>query len=158
IRALDYCLKSQNLTMADIDMVAIPAAGSVTDLNFLLDLKGSKREPVSRKHQAAEFVNGILNTDGHKPPLYINQFPAHSRTEILHVEHHLAHAASAYYTSGTRDKQLIATVDGAGDGISVGLWRGENGRIERLQTFPTSASVGWFYSNVTEALGWWHGD
>jgi carbamoyltransferase len=40
----------------------------------------------------------------------------------------------------------------------VGLWRGENGRIERLDCFPTSASIGWFYSNVTEALGWWHGD
>src|SRR5262249_10314639 len=30
--------------------------------------------------------------------------------------------------------------------------------IELLQPFPNSASLGWFYSNVTEALGWWHGD
>src|SRR5205807_9802120 len=54
--------------------------------------------------------------------------------------------------------QLIVTVDGAGDGISAALWRGENGKIELLESFPTSASIGWFYSNVTEALGWWHGD
>ena len=31
-------------------------------------------------------------------------------------------------------------------------------KITKLHTFPTSASLGWFYSNVTEALGWWHGD
>jgi carbamoyltransferase len=27
-----------------------------------------------------------------------------------------------------------------------------------LAKYPTSSSIGWFYSNVTEALGWWHGD
>lgn len=27
-----------------------------------------------------------------------------------------------------------------------------------MQTFPTSASLGWFHSSVTEALGWGHGD
>jgi carbamoyltransferase len=158
VRSLDYCLKSQKLTMADIDIVAVPAACSIPDLNFLLDLKGAKRERTTRKRQALEFVRGIMNKPNLKPPLYVKQFPMHSRTEILHVEHHLAHAASAYYTSGTREKQLIVTIDAAGDGVSVGLWRGENGRIERLQTFPTSGSVGCFYSNVTEALGWWHGD
>jgi carbamoyltransferase len=158
IQAVDYCLKSQNLTMADIDIVAVPAAGSVADLNFLLDLKGAKREQATRKRQALEFATAIMKKPGIKPPLYIKNFPLAPRTEIVHVEHHLAHAASAYYTSGTRDKQLIVTIDGAGDGVAVGIWRGEDGRIERLQTFPPAGSVGWFYSNVTEALGWWHGD
>ena len=79
-------------------------------------------------------------------------------TEIVHVEHHLAHAASAYYTSGTRGKQLIVTMDGSGDGFSTCLWHGENGKISPLKKFPVSASLGWFYGNVTEALGWCHGD
>ncbi len=158
IRAVDYCLKSQQLTMEDIDMVAVPAAVSVPDLNFLLDLKGAKRERMTRKRQALEFVKEIMNRPDVKPPLYIKNFPLSARTEIVHVEHHLAHAASAYYTSGTREKQLIVTIDGSGDAVSVGIWRGEDGRIEKLQTFPGEGSVGWFYSNVTEALGWWHGD
>ena len=29
---------------------------------------------------------------------------------------------------------------------------------EKLETFGQTGSLGWFYSNVTEALGWWHGD
>ena len=158
IHSLEYCLKSQKLTMADIDAVAIPAAGSVPDLNFLFDLSGAKEEKKTAKRRALEFAKEIMKKADVKPPLYIKNFPLHPRTEIIHVEHHLAHAASAYYTSGNRDKQLIVTIDGAGDGVSIGIWRGENGKITELHKFPTSASLGWFYSNVTEGLGWWHGD
>jgi carbamoyltransferase len=158
IQSIAYCLKSRQLTMADIDAVAVPAACSVPELNFLLDLEGTKREEKTKARRALELVEGLMNKPEARLPLYIKNFPLHPRTEIVHVEHHLAHAASAYYTSGTRDKQLIVTIDGAGDGVSVGLWRGENGKIERLRTFPVNASLGWFYSNVTEGLGWWHGD
>jgi len=158
IHSIDYCLKSQGLTMADLDAVAVPALCSVPDLNFLLDLKDARVERKTAPRRALEFVQEVMNKPEVKPPLYIKNFPLHKKTELVHVEHHLAHAASAYYTSGTRDKQLIVTIDGAGDGISVGVWRGEHGRIEKLHGFPTSGSLGWFYSNVTEGLGWWHGD
>ena len=49
IGSIDYCLKSRGLTMAEIDMVAVPADCSVPDLNFLLDLKGAKQERKTRK-------------------------------------------------------------------------------------------------------------
>ena len=144
--------------MADLDALAVPAACSVPDLNFLFDLHGAKREKFTHKRQAVEFVREILQKPEIKPPLYIKNFPLHPKTEIIHVEHHLAHAASAYYTSGTREKQIIVTIDGSGDSVSAGIWRGEQGKITKLQTFPNAGSLGWFYSNVTEALGWWHGD
>lgn len=158
INSIEYCLQSQNLTMNDIDVIAIPAAGVAPELNFLFDLKGAQEEKPGPRTQAVSYVKKRLGRAYETPPLYIRNFPANPKTEIVHVEHHLAHAASAYYTSGTRDKQLIVTIDGVGDGVSVGIWRGENGRIERLESYPSSASIGWFYSNVTEALGWWHGD
>jgi carbamoyltransferase len=158
IQAIDYCLKSQGLTMADLDAVAVPAMGSMPDLNFLFDLQGARRQKFSRERQAFEFVRKILKKPEIKPPLYVKNFPLPARTELVHVEHHLAHAASAYYTSGRRDKQLIVTIDGFGDGISGGVWRGENGKITKLHSFAPAGSLGWFYSNVTEGLGWWHGD
>ena len=158
IHSIDYCLKSHGMTMNDIDVIAIPAAGVAPELNFLFDLKGSKQEIPGRRTQAVSYIRKRLGRAYETPPLYIKNFPANPKTEVVHVEHHLAHAASAYYTSGSRDKQLIVTIDGVGDGVSVAIWRGENGRIERLESFPSSASIGWFYSNVTEALGWWHGD
>lgn len=158
IHSVDYCLKSQSLSMADIDAIAVPTSASVPDLNFLFGLKGATAERKTAQRRALDFVREILNKPDARPPLYIKNFPIKKSTEIVHVDHHLAHAASAYYTSGTAEKQLIVTSDGAGDGVSMAVWRGENGRIEKLQTFPVSASLGWFYSNVTEALGWWHGD
>jgi carbamoyltransferase len=90
--------------------------------------------------------------------LYWRTFPLGPKTEIIHVEHHLAHAATAYYASGIKEKVLIVTCDGAGDGVSFCLWRGENGVITPLKKLGIDASIGWFYSNVTEALGWIHGD
>jgi carbamoyltransferase len=158
IASIDYCLKSQKLKMSDIDIVAVPAAWSVPGLNFLLGLKGARQERKTKKRSMLEFAHALFKKETPKPPLYIKNFPIEDSTEIVHVNHHLAHAASAYYTTNLREKQLIVTMDGAGDGMSVALWRGENGKIELLQSFPTSASMGWFYSNVTEALGWWHGD
>src|SRR5213078_3679966 len=59
IGSIDYCLKSQKLTIADIDVIAIPADCSVPDLNFLLDLKGAKEEPKTRKRRALEFAGEV---------------------------------------------------------------------------------------------------
>ncbi|TAK99099.1 MAG: hypothetical protein EPO07_11155 [Verrucomicrobia bacterium] len=158
IRAVEYCLKCRGLTMADIDAVAIASKGSVPELNFLFDLHGAKEEKKASLGKAVDFARDMLGRPQLKPPLYVKNFPLAPRTEIIHVEHHLAHAASAYYTSGTREKQLIVTMDGVGDDVPIAIWRGENGKITKLQSFEPSGSLGWFYSNVTEALGWWHGD
>jgi len=154
IGSIDYCLKSQGLSMGDIDAVAVPEASSVPQLNFLLDLKGTRRERPRKPSQALEFAREFFKRPGSKPPLYVKNFPIKASTEIVHVNHHLAHAASAYYTNNVPGKQLIVTIDGQGDNISAALWRGERGKIDLLESFPISASLGWFYSNVTEALGW----
>ena len=158
IHAIAYALKSQHLTMADIDAIAVPTSYPVTDLNFLLGLEGARKEKASWKRQGFDALSELAHRPSQKPPLYIKNFPIGPKTEVVHVEHHLAHAASAYYTSGSTAKQLIVTIDGIGDGVSVALWRGENNKIEKLQSWGGDGSLGWFYSNVTEALGWWHGD
>ena len=158
VHAIDYCLSSQQLSMQDIDVIAVSSNGRVEGLNFLFDLKGEQAEKISGKGQVFEFIKSVLGKATPKPPLYIKNFPAPHNTKIMHVEHHLAHAASAYFTNPLKEKQLIVTMDGAGDGFSTCIWRGENGKIVPLLKLPTHASLGWFYSNVTEALGWYHGD
>src|SRR5438477_12909565 len=81
--SVDYCLRSQNLSIGDIDAIAVPAEGSVPDLNFLFDLKGSQREPFTQKRRIVEFVMERMNRAGAKPPLYVRRFPAESHTEIV---------------------------------------------------------------------------
>lgn len=157
-KAIQYCLDLNNLRIDDIDIIAVPSKYSMPELNFLFNLTGDKKEKHTKKRQAVAFAERIMNKPTEKAPVYIKNFPIKNSTEIIHVEHHLAHASSAYYTNENREKQLIVTIDGAGDGFSVCLWRGKNRKIEPLKKFDTTASIGWFYSNVTEALGWIHGD
>src|SRR5690606_32571860 len=48
------------------------------------------------------------------------------------VDHHLSHAASAYYASGF-EKATIITWDGSGDGLSATVSIGDKGKIEVLE-------------------------
>ncbi len=70
--------------------------------------------------------------------------------KIVFVEHHLAHAASAYYASGFKEA-LVITLDGAGDGLSGTVSIGDNGKLERLASFKASASLGLLYGAATLA-------
>lgn len=73
-----------------------------------------------------------------------------SKKKIYMVEHHLAHAASAYYPSGFKEA-LVITIDGAGDGLSGSVSIGDNGNLKRLAEFRASASLGLFYGAATVA-------
>lgn len=72
------------------------------------------------------------------------------RIEI--VEHHLSHAASAYYFSGF-DEAAVLTVDGVGEWAttSYSAGKGENLTIFEEVGFPDS--LGLFYSTITAFLG-----
>lgn len=69
------------------------------------------------------------------------------------VDHHTAHAASAYYTSGF-GKALCVTIDGLGDGIccSVNVCDGD-GEIRRIASSRARDSIGVFYEQVTHLVG-----
>lgn len=78
--------------------------------------------------------------------------------EIIFVDHHLAHAASAYYLSPWNfdEEVLVFTADGAGDGISSTINTAHKGEINRLKNSVSSYydSVGLIlYSNITTFLG-----
>jgi carbamoyltransferase len=72
--------------------------------------------------------------------------------KLKRVEHHLSHAANAYYTSGF-DEALIVTIDGYGSGLSGSVSVGRNGAIERLHGQEYPHSLGTYYETVTSALG-----
>lgn len=76
------------------------------------------------------------------------------REKIRIVEHHLAHAAAAYYGYGSFDREvLILTNDGEGDQLCATVNMGRAGRIKRLASVPRSESVGNLYSVATFMLG-----
>ena len=74
--------------------------------------------------------------------------------EIFFVEHHLAHAACAYYQRPWEDRTLILTLDGAGDCLSSTVNIGEGFQIKRIasSTHYDSPSNN-LYSEITGYLG-----
>jgi carbamoyltransferase len=158
-KSVVYCLESQGLTMDDIDIIAIGTASQIPLLNHFFEFSEEQKEKEPLKRQVLETLKGLAGGKARtKPPVYFKTLPVNPKTKVVHVDHHLSHAASAYYTSGSSEKQLVVTIDGTGGGYSTCIWKGENGEITPLLQLPESSSIGWFYSNVTEALGWWHGD
>jgi len=76
-----------------------------------------------------------------------------SRTRFEPVEHHLAHASSAYHLSGFTEKTAIMCVDGKGEYATTFFGCGENGRIRRIKEFFDPDSLGGVYGAMTEYLG-----
>ena len=73
-------------------------------------------------------------------------------SRLKRVEHHVSHAANAYYTSGF-DEALIVTLDGYGSGLAGSISIGRDGAIERVHGLQYPHSLGTFYESVTSALG-----
>jgi carbamoyltransferase len=74
------------------------------------------------------------------------------RSKMKRVEHHLSHAANAYFTSGY-DEALIVTLDGYGSGLAGSVSAGRGGKIERIHNVEYPHSLGTFYESVTSGLG-----
>jgi carbamoyltransferase len=73
--------------------------------------------------------------------------------KLVFVHHHLAHAVSAYALSGF-NKSLILTIDGQGDGIAGMLLDADGKKLSRILSIPTSKSLGIFYNNVINFIGY----
>lgn len=72
--------------------------------------------------------------------------------KLVRVDHHLSHAANAYYTSGF-DEALIITLDGYGSGLAGSVSVGQGGQIKMIHKMPYPASLGEFYERVTSSVG-----
>lgn len=71
---------------------------------------------------------------------------------IRFINHHLSHAASAYYLS-EMDNAHVMVIDGSGEEACTSIFRAENNQIKLLKKITIPDSLGWFYQTFTEFLG-----
>ena len=72
--------------------------------------------------------------------------------KLLFSEHHLSHAAGAFYRSSFRDSAIL-TIDGVGEWATATISRGSNNKVEILKEMKFPHSVGLLYSSFTYYLG-----
>ena len=141
-QAMDYCLQQANLTLQDVDYVAIgfdsalrAAAGNL-----------NSREMLSSLNQAARWLYYGSIYERHLP------LDKYDRNRIIFVNHHLAHAASSFFASGFPETNILS-LDGSGGSESGILGVGRGAEIEVLKTVSNRGSWGLVYELITESLG-----
>jgi len=75
-----------------------------------------------------------------------------AKARMRFVDHHLAHAISAYAFSGFHEAAVVV-MDGRGAWEATTIWHGRGGRLDNVLTIPFPDSVGHLYSEFTEFLG-----
>jgi carbamoyltransferase len=75
-----------------------------------------------------------------------------AKVRMRFVDHHLAHAISAYAYSGFEDSAVVV-MDGRGAWEATSIWHGTKGRLQHVATIPFPNSLGLFYSEFTSYLG-----
>lgn len=144
VAAIDYCLREAGISLRDIDVVAVgferPWPASVGNL------------------QAQSLLFGIPAMLMTWPGVWLHTRRVRFRDgspEVVFVNHHLAHAASAFFSSDF-DESACLTLDGSGGGESGILAKAAGHTIEVLARIPNESSWGTLYSRGTQALGF-HG-
>jgi carbamoyltransferase len=90
--------------------------------------------------------NGIAESIG--PVMGGGEVPVHG------LDHHLCHAASAYFGWGKMDEDiLVLTCDGAGDRLCATINVARNGKIRRVAGVDEGHSIGALYGKITYLSG-----
>src|SRR5580700_3618764 len=75
-----------------------------------------------------------------------------TKAQMRFVDHHLAHAISAYSYGGF-DRAAVVVMDGRGAWEASSIWYGHDGRLDHVLTIPWPNSLGLFYAQFTQYLG-----
>ncbi|NDV28631.1 carbamoyltransferase [Desulfovibrio sp. JC010] len=150
-KAIEYVLKEAGLTLADVEAVAF------------------YDKPFLKFERLLETYNGVapagLKSFITAMPVWIKEklFMRHmlkkelarfgkSGYKLLFPEHHLSHAASAFYPSPFEEAAIL-TVDGVGEWATTTISKGSGKDIEILRELHFPHSLGLFYSAVTAFCG-----
>ncbi len=177
VKSIKYTLENAGITSLDIDEVVI--AFRYMPMDFFKFFRLGHDNQIFRKilqHEARDekiyrkmfnLLRGdytykknraLYNAQVISVPVYFDTFELRDDCNIVLEGHHVLHAASTFFTSGFNESEtLIVTADGKGWDTTIAVWQVKNNIICPIIKYGIDASIGHFYSNATEALGWIHG-
>ncbi|OQP57320.1 hypothetical protein A3860_11885 [Niastella vici] len=154
VNAIRFCLEHAGRSINDLDAVVfydkpLLKFERLLETYYAFSPKGWKsfimampvwiKEKLFLKKNIREGLNSIEKVDKKK-------------LKLLFAEHHLSHAASAFYASPF-DKAAILTIDGVGEWATASIGIGEGNKITTLKELHFPHSVGLLYSSFTYYCG-----
>jgi carbamoyltransferase len=162
-QAVRYCLESQGLTLADINSVvyyekplltferlletylgAAPRGGR----SFIAAMQVWLKEKLFLKNELKKELRAVAEAIA----AVNNQQASTELPELLFSEHHLSHAAAAFYPSPFRES-VVLCMDGVGEWATTSAWIGNNKSIDPLWEISFPHSLGLLYSAFTYYCG-----
>lgn len=147
IHSINYCLKSQNININDVEYIGF------YEKPFL------KFERIL--HQHLEGFPRSYATFLSKLPSWFNEKLRVVKTirkklgykkDVLFIQHHLAHAASAFLVSPFKEAAIV-TADGVGEWTTTSYGYGKENNINLMREIKFPHSIGLLYSTITAYLG-----
>lgn len=158
-KSIDYLLNEANIKLEDVDCFIYTLLKDITPskdtlyaiMNRVID--GVKENPELSTKYFERVKSEIEFNQKHVDDFmyHVNKLNI-PKDKIYFADHHGSHACGAYYTSRFKNA-FIFTSDGKGGFLSSSVWKGEKSDLKLLDYQTTFDSVGYFYSNITKALG-----
>ncbi len=166
--AVAYCLKEAGIHLSDVDHIAYGY-----DPNLLLGEHAGKSEISIPLTPGGTLQNNwlspwdplFLSVIVNAPDQLYDGYPHHLREHFVgakegraqwhFVDHHVAHAASAYYPSPYK-RAAVMTIDGRGEEATTTYSLGNGAELKRIGQVNMPHSLGLLYERVTTYLGFLH--
>ena len=167
--AIDYCLKIADIHLNDVDHIAysfdpyLLLGDEKGKANIEIPLEPGMESGPSKWTSPWDplFLSSIVNA----PAQLLDGYPHHlqkrfkgakrNKAKWHFVEHHIAHAASAYYPSGF-NSAAVMTLDGRGEIATTTYNIGKANEMTRIGQVNMPHSLGLLYERVTSYLGFLH--
>ena len=149
--SIEACLGAAGIRADQLDFVCFGWPPAIEALKHDLKCMATGSLPLNYIDLASTVRRNLNHTrkqNGKKQ--FQARFP--TKAQFRFVEHHLAHAISAYSFSGFDDAAVLV-LDGRGAWEASSLWHGRGGRLEHIWTIPWPNSLGLFYAQFTQYLG-----
>lgn len=150
-QAIAYCLQEARVGLSDVTHVAI-------NRNNRANILRKFSYVVTNRPSIGLIVNRLRNRSKWSSvgEQLTKAFPqARFNATIEHIEHHLAHLASAYYASPFSAATAVS-IDGFGDFASAAWGKGDGIKLELDGRVLFPHSLGIFYQAMTQYLGFPH--
>lgn len=149
VNAIEYCLKEGKIVAKDIDMVVFYD-------NPLLTLDRYVKNILAAGEDAKDVIERSFESMFGKK-LWVHKLVEHilgvnEKRKFLICEHHISHAASAFYPS-PYEKAIIITLDGVGEWATTTISIGNGKDIDIKEELHFPHSLGLLYSAFTYFCG-----